>query len=184
MTTASLAGRPVAFCGFMGSGKTAVGRRVAHSLGRAFFDCDALIVQRLGRSIPDLFANGDEPLFRSTEARVVADLVLERPAGVISLGGGALENRQTRDLVLGSTAAVYLDRPLAAILASLDRLRLTRPLLAGRSDDEISELHRSRVAAFAQCPITIEVEHRTVEGVVVCVLDALRAHGIVSDLDE
>jgi shikimate kinase len=184
MTDGSLAGRPIAFCGFMGSGKTTVGRRVAHSLGRAFFDCDALIVNRLGRSITDLFTAGDEPLFRSEEARVVADLVLERPAGVISLGGGALENLQTRELVLGSTAAVYLDRPLPAILASLERLRVTRPLLVGRTDEEISDLHRARVAAFQLCPITIEVADRTVEGVVAYVLEALRAYGIGNRVDE
>jgi shikimate kinase len=184
MTSASLAGRPIAFCGFMGSGKTTVGRRVAHALGCAFFDSDALVVTRLGRSIPDLFTAGDEPLFRFEEAHVVADLVLERPAGVISLGGGALENRQTRELVLGSTAAVYLDRPLSSILAALDRLRLTRPLLAGRSDEEIRDLYRARVAAFQLCPITIDVADRTVDGVVACALDALRTHGIASRLDE
>ena len=180
--TASLAGRPVALCGFMGSGKTTVGRCVAQALGRTFFDCDALVVERLGRSIPELFASGDEPLFRSVEEHVIADLVLERPAGVISLGGGALENKATRDLVLGATAAVYLDRPLPAILASLDRLRTTRPLLANRSDEEITDLHRARTAAFQLCPITIDVAEHAIDGVVGCVLEALAAHGITGPI--
>jgi shikimate kinase len=164
----------------MGSGKSTVGRRVARALGRPFFECDQLVELRLGRSIPELFEAGDEPIFRAEEASLIADLVVERPAGVISLGGGALEALPTRELVLGSTAAVHLDRPVGAILASLERLRTDRPLLAGASDAEIARLYSQRAAAYRSCPITVPVGDLGVEDVVDAVLVALEAHGIVA----
>jgi shikimate kinase len=174
----SLSGRPVALCGFMGSGKTTVGRRVADALGWTFSDCDELVETRLGRTISDLFAAGEESAFRREEAAVIADLVLTRPPGVLSLGGGALEDPKTRALVLGSTAAVHLDRPLEAILASLGRLRASRPLLAGRTDREIAELYSRRIAAFKQCPIRIAIGDLDVSRVVTATLVALAGHGI------
>jgi shikimate kinase len=177
-TPVSFAGLPVALCGFMGSGKTTVGRRVARALGRSFFDCDEIVAQRLRRSIIDLFTTESEHVFRSEEALVIAELVVERPAGVISLGGGALENPLTRELIFESTAAVYLDRPLRAILASLERLRATRPLLAGRSDEEIAQLYEARTVAFKSCPITVHVDDCDVDGVAERVLEVLGSHGI------
>jgi shikimate kinase len=178
------ADRVITLCGFMGSGKSSVGRRLAEALGRPFFDSDKMVEERLERTIVDLFGSGDEPIFRAEEARTIARLVEHQPAAVIALGGGALENLQTRALVFDTTAAVFLDRPLPEILASLERLRASRPLLAGRSDDEIAALYAARVHAFARCPITVTTGAQEVEGVVVAVLAALASCGIVPQGDE
>jgi shikimate kinase len=167
----------------MGSGKSTVGRRVARSLGRPFFDSDELVEARLGRSIPDLFESGDEPLFRAEEAALIADLVIQRPPGVISLGGGALEDPDTRALVLDSTAAVHLDRPIDAILLSRG-LRASRPLLSGRTDAEIVELYTERLVVLRSCPITVTFDVEGAEEVVHAVLAALAARGIGPEVDE
>lgn len=182
--SASFVGRPVALCGFMGSGKTAVGRRVALALGRPFFDSDELVESRLGRSIPDLFESGDEPIFRAEEASVIADLILVRPVAVISLGGGAFEDPDTASLVLGSTAAVHLDRSIDAILASIDDLRDTRPLLADKTDAEIAALYAARLVALGSCPITVSVGDSGLDDVVDMVLAALANRGVVPEVGE
>jgi shikimate kinase len=178
-------GAPIALCGFMGSGKSTVGRRVAHALRRGFFDSDELVEARLGRTVVDLFSHGEEKLFRATEAQVIAEIVAHRPSGVLSLGGGALEDLRTRSLVFGETVAVHLDRPLSAILASLERLQSRRPLLVGRTTEEITELYRSRTGAFAHCPITVAVEDHDVNAVVGLVLERLVEFGVTpTDTEE
>jgi shikimate kinase len=75
--------------GFMGAGKTTVGRIIAERLGQPFVDSDVLIEQRLGRSIRDIFNTEGEDYFRELEHATVADLV-RGPEAVIALGGGAL----------------------------------------------------------------------------------------------
>jgi shikimate kinase len=164
----------------MGSGKTTIGLRVANALARPFVDSDDRIEARLGRTIVDVFGAGEERLFRTTEAEIIADLVVERPSGVISLGGGALDDPRTRALVVSETAAVHLDRPLPAILTTLEKLRVSRPMLTGRTDDEIAALYASRLDAFRSCPITIDVGESDLDDVVVAVLEALAEHGIAA----
>jgi shikimate kinase len=75
--------------GFMGTGKSTVGQVVAARLGRRFVDMDALIEQREGRPIPQIFAEAGEPYFRQLEAGLCRELA-EQAAQVIATGGGAL----------------------------------------------------------------------------------------------
>jgi len=100
-----LGSRPIVLCGFMGVGKTSVGKRLARRLRRPFFDLDELIVSKLGASVPDLFNSGREPLFRETEASILRDRVLDGPPSVIALGGGA-----GRTSIRHSTDSVRVDR--------------------------------------------------------------------------
>jgi shikimate kinase len=146
--------RPVALCGFMGVGKSSIGRVLAKQLGVPFFDTDAVVVERLGRSIPDLFGAGDEPLFRATEAAVIAELVHGAPA-VISLGGGALETAGTIDVVTSGALLVHIDQPWESLRDALKKLRVNRPLLEGRSDEEIHRLYLARRPNYERASITI-----------------------------
>ena len=92
--------------GFMGAGKTTVGRIIAERLGQPFVDSDVLIEQRLGREIRDIFATEGEAYFRELEHATVADLV-RGPEAVIALGGGAVQDRRTR-AVLRNARVIYL----------------------------------------------------------------------------
>src|SRR5688572_29306151 len=87
--------RPIIFVGLMGAGKTAIGKRVAQSLGLAFVDTDAEIQTVSRMTIPDLFKQYGEPEFRALEQRVIGRL-LEEGRRVISTGGGAFMNEATR----------------------------------------------------------------------------------------
>jgi shikimate kinase len=84
--------------GFMGTGKTAVGRRVAERLHAAFHDVDTAIVERAGMPISRLFAEQGEPVFRRLETQVIEDFAAQ-DGWVISTGGGALLVARNCDLL-------------------------------------------------------------------------------------
>ncbi len=140
--------RRVVLTGFMGAGKTTVGRLLASLLGKRFFDTDALLVARLGESIVELFAQLGEPLFREHEATLIADL-LNTESAVIALGGGALEHAATRTLLKADmgTLLVYLQTPLAVSLArcAAEPNAAVRPVLR---DQESLELRFTRRKPF------------------------------------
>jgi shikimate kinase len=123
----------------MGAGKTSVGRRVASRLGRAFVDADREIEERAGMAIAEIFSRRGELWFRRTEETVIREL-LAGEAGVMALGGGALENARTRGLVSRVADVVWLraslevawsrvkdsDRPLASDRGRFERRALAR----------------------------------------------------------
>ena len=101
-------GRWLALTGFMGAGKSTVGRRVAARLGATFVDADRAIEERAGQSIADIFGKRGELWFRRTEEAVIREIVLSEPRGVVALGGGALESAKTRDLLSRTAWVVWL----------------------------------------------------------------------------
>lgn len=105
--------RRVVLSGFMGAGKSTVGRMAAQLLGWSFQDVDQVLVERVGMSIAQLFHLQGEVAFRRQEADLVRQL-LQRERAVIALGGGALECAQTRELLSADseTLVVFLDTPL------------------------------------------------------------------------
>lgn len=112
--------------GMPGSGKSTIGRRLAKALAVPMVDTDAQIVETTGRSIADIFAEG-EPVFRKIEADVIRD-ALDQCDGVVSLGGGAVTTPAVREALAGHTV-VYLE------ISAAEGIRRTsgsgRPLLAG-----------------------------------------------------
>ena len=113
--------------GPMGSGKSTLGRELAAQLNLAFADSDEVIVARLGMNIPEIFARFGEETFRSIEAATVADLLAHHD-GVLSLGGGAILNENTRSLLRKERVVRLAVTPeaVAQRLAGQER-----PLLAG-----------------------------------------------------
>jgi shikimate kinase/3-dehydroquinate synthase len=98
--------RHVALIGFMGAGKTRLGREVADRLHRPFHDLDATIEEVSGKTVPELFESHGEPGFRELELREATRLLDARPS-VIALGGGAVTTKGVRKL-LGSRAVAVL----------------------------------------------------------------------------
>ncbi len=121
---------PVVLVGFMGAGKSTVGRLVAARLGLVFADSDDVVRQRTGRTPREIFATDGEAAFRALERQVVRDLVMGRPAGVVALGGGAVEDAGTRQ-VLRDARVVHLDVSFEQVRARVgddpDRPVLARP---------------------------------------------------------
>ena len=122
----------IVLVGFMGAGKTTVGHLIAERLGLPFTDSDEAIEQRAGRSIPQIFAEDGEPAFRALEHQVIAEL-LDGPALVLALGGGAAEHPGTRDR-LARAQVVYLqvgyEQAMQRVGGDAGRPLLARPDLA------------------------------------------------------
>lgn len=141
----------VVLTGFMGTGKTTVGRLLAARLGYELVDTDAVIVERFG-PIADIFASSGEEEFRRIEREVAADLAtLDRL--VISTGGRLLLDPVNAD-VLGGTGRVFcLTASVDTILARVapDGVAVGRPLLAGADARErVTALLSERAAGYAQ----------------------------------
>ena len=128
--------RRLVLTGFMGAGKTTVGRLLAGHLGWEFLDLDDYIESRTGLAIPSIFAAHGEPHFRKLESEALAS-ALGRANIVLSLGGGAPETLTNRLLLeqTPATATVFLDAPFATLydrcmLQALNPGATARPNLA------------------------------------------------------
>ena len=123
---------PIVLVGFMGAGKSTVGRLVAARLGRSFVDSDDVITERTGRTPRDIFATDGEAVFRRHERDVIVGLVDgdARAQRVIAIGGGAVQDPRTRAL-LRQALVVHLDvsydEALARVGGDPDRPVLARP---------------------------------------------------------
>jgi shikimate kinase len=117
--------------GFMGTGKTAVGKRLAQLLDYEFVDTDRLIEERDGRSIPQIFAQSGEAAFRALEREVACELAVGRTA-VISTGGGMMMDNDNAAVFLESGLVFCLTAEVDTILKRLSLVGAgKRPLLAG-----------------------------------------------------
>ena len=136
--------------GFMGTGKTTVGRLLAERLGRAFVDTDDLIVARAGRPIADIFNDDGETRFREWEAQVAAELAGRR--GLVIATGGRLMLDPDNAAALGATGPVFcLTADPADILARVAGEDGQRPLLAGDDPEtRVRALLRRRAAAYGR----------------------------------
>src|SRR6187397_372629 len=135
--------------GLPGSGKSAVGRRVASRHGAAFIDLDDTIERDTGRSIPDLFASEGEAAFRALERAAVAALGPADPSPelrrVISPGGGAIVDPRNRWALYRGRLPVWLDVRTEVLAQRLRRSPNVRPLIAGRDPmGAIRDLARDR----------------------------------------
>ena len=100
--------RHIALVGFMGAGKSTLGRQVAERLGRTFVDVDAEVEGVTGRSITQLFEEG-EAFFRTKEAKVTVERLQTSPPAVLALGGGALGSSQVRDALRERAFTVHVE---------------------------------------------------------------------------
>jgi len=160
----------VIITGFMGTGKTAVGRKVARLLGRPFVDMDAEIRKRAGKSIHDLFAEDGESTFRGMENALCEELCAQREL-VIATGGGALVDPTNRERMMASGTVVCLCCDVDEIALRVSR-NPHRPLLdVADPRAEIERLLAKRHAAYAAIPWQIEASGLSIEDVAARVIE-------------
>jgi shikimate kinase len=166
--------RPIVLVGLMGSGKSTIGKRLAHRLAVPFVDADDEIERAAGLSIAEIFAKLGEPVFRDGERRVLARLITDTPQ-VIATGGGAFINDETRQLILARSDAVWLDAPIDVLVERTAR-RNTRPLLqTGDPREILLELLDVRGPLYAQAPMHVASGRQSHDRMVDFIIDKMLA---------
>jgi len=154
----------IVLTGFMGTGKTAVGRQLSERLQVPFVDLDALIARKAGRPIAEIFETQGEAAFRDLESQLIEE-VSSNDRTVIATGGGALLNVKNREILQRRGLLVCLTARVGTLL---DRLKDdgTRPLLAGEDlSQRVERLMNERQAVYAQCPIQVATDGKTIADV-------------------
>jgi shikimate kinase len=152
--------RRIVFTGFMGAGKTTVGRLLAARLGWEFLDLDACIESRTGLAVPTIFATHGEAHFRLLESQALA-ASLGRSNVVLALGGGAPEVLTNRLLIeqTPATATIFLDAPFATLY---DRCMM-QALNPGTTDrPNLADPAAAQSRFLAREPIYRRLAHHTV----------------------
>ena len=158
-----MTGPAVVLVGPPGAGKTTVGRLVADRLGVAFRDTDADVEAATGTTVADLFVEQGEPAFRALEQAAVARAVEEHD-GVLAVGGGAVLDGRTRELLRGRHV-VFLDVGIkdAAARVGLNR---DRPLLLGNPRAQWLRLMEARRPLYEEvAAVRVDTDGRTPEEV-------------------
>lgn len=175
--TSSLASRHIALLGAMGSGKSTVGAALAALVDRPFVDTDALVEQRAGASIAELFAEVGEPQFRALEHRALLQALSSPSPSVVATGGGVVTFEPNLTLLNDSATVVWLVAPVE-VLADRVGDGSSRPLLHGGSHRQaLAELLEARRPLYRDASdIEVDAARGTPHDVAVSILDALGAH--------
>ena len=152
----------IVLCGFMATGKTSVGKKLAELLDREFVDLDAAIEAEEGVSIPQIFAVRGEPAFRELESRMV-ERVMNRTGLIISTGGGTIVNPRNLANLKRRGVVVALTADIQTILRRAGSGE-DRPLLQTENREErIRALLRERAPFYAQADVTLDTSSLTIE---------------------
>jgi shikimate kinase len=158
----------IVLVGFMGTGKTTVGKRLANELGWRQVDTDLLIEEREKLTIPELFTSRGEPYFRQVEKEVVR-AVMDHHHQVISTGGGAALAEENRSSMLHGGFVVALTSSKETILSRVSQDE-NRPLLIGDMDDKVTRLLEQRRFAYDFADVKIDTTNLSVDDIVQTIL--------------
>ncbi len=129
-------------CGFMGCGKTTIGKRLAQLLGRRFLDLDAFIEKKTKRKIHEIFAESGEDQFRQLEHEFLSEVSKMKHA-VVSVGGGTFSYEENIILAKQSGKIIYLYLPFETCYKRIRGDR-HRPLVAKNTKPQLLELYNKR----------------------------------------
>ncbi|MBM2713339.1 shikimate kinase [Mesorhizobium caraganae] len=170
-----LGSRSIVFVGLMGAGKTAIGRKVAAMLSLPFIDSDQEIESVSRMTVPELFERYGETEFRALEQRVILRL-LENGPQVLSTGGGAFMNAQTRDAIASHGVSVWLKAELDLLMERVSK-KQNRPLLKNPDPRAVLErLMGERYPVYATSDVTVATRDDRKEVIATEVVDALCGH--------
>lgn len=150
-------------CGFMGAGKSVIGRNLADKLERPFTDLDDKIEEKSEKTIPEIFETMGESEFRIIERRAVLEVIREFE-GIVALGGGSIQNQHMLDHIKLNGLLIFIETPVSVILDRISEDE-NRPLLLdeqGNPKDkeqlkkDLTTLYEERLPLYEQAVLTLE----------------------------
>jgi len=165
--------------GFMGAGKSSVGRALGLRLNWTFEDMDDRIERREGRTVAEIFRDSGETEFRRAEYNALRHVLDELRHGgtrVVALGGGAFAQRNNAELLTASgVTTLFLDAPVEELwqrcCKQANEAGAERPLL--RSKDQFRELHRARHKKYSAASLRVETGGRSIDEIAVEIIQQL-----------
>jgi shikimate kinase len=167
--------KAVALVGFMGAGKTTVGRALAERLGWRFEDLDDLIQAREGLTIEQIFNQRGESAFRDLEHIVLTETIADGSPGhlVLALGGGAFVAAHNQDLLrTARVPAVFLDAPVEELFRRCEQPGVNRP--NRRDPESFRQLYERRRPVYLNAGLCIDTYRKTIASVVEEITSALQ----------
>jgi shikimate kinase len=158
--------RAIFLVGFMGAGKTSVGKVLGRRLGWAFEDLDDRIQAREGRTVEEIFRDSGEPSFRRAETAALRELLDELGSSprVIAMGGGAfVQPENTALLQRADVASVFLDGPVEELFRRCNQQQVDRPLRG--TLEQFQQLYEIRQPLYRKAAVRVETYGKDVEAV-------------------
>ena len=168
----------IALIGFMGVGKSAVGKVLAEKLGMSFVETDALIIEKAGKSIPDIFREDGEIAFREMEIAVIKDAA-QGSGQVIACGGGVVLNTISISRLRETGVIILLTATPEAIIKRTTLNKESRPLLASAQDhaQRIKSLLKFRKPYYERATdITVSTSRISVSAVADAIIDRIKQY--------
>jgi shikimate kinase len=175
MCSSSVSVRNIVLIGFMGTGKSVVGKRLAAELGLSFFDTDSLIEARTGMKIAEIFEKHGEAAFREIEKEVVRE-VSQKERCVISTGGGVVTDAENVRNLTSRGELICLTASPETILKRIERRANARPLLSGENPlERIRTLLQERRPFYTQASFTLDTTYLSIDKIVEAIRRRMRA---------
>lgn len=160
----------ITLIGYMGSGKSFVGRQLSDRLSFPFYDLDTLIEEKEKKTISTLFKEKGEIYFRKIERMVLMETLKQKDDCILSLGGGTPCFYDTMDLINENSTSFYLQNSIQTLSKRLQKEKGKRPLIAHLEDDQLPEFiakHLFERRPFYERAIyTINIDQQDVEEIV------------------
>ncbi len=167
----------VVLIGYMGAGKTTLGKALAHDIGRRFYDLDWFIEERTGKTIPQIFTEHGEQGFRNIEKEMLHE-VLKQKDIVLSVGGGTPCFFDNIGFMNKESDTIYLQASIPTLMSHIRMGGSKRPLVDGKTDDElkayISDSLKEREKFYLQANHKINIETITSENQIQHYVDAIK----------
>jgi shikimate kinase len=153
--------------GFMGSGKTTLGKKLAKKLAQPFFDLDQEIEKSTGLTIGELFDQYGEPHFRDVESKILQSLILKNEHFVLSLGGGTPCSQGNMCLIKRAGTAIYLKYNAGILASRLKDGKAKRPLIKDFNESQLKDFITNKLMErepfYNQAQLVLESNNIRVE---------------------
>ncbi|WP_102345089.1 shikimate kinase [Bacillus sp. Marseille-P3661] len=169
----SLREKSIVFIGFMGAGKTTIGKVVAKKLYRDLIDIDEVIENEYNMPTTEIFKQIGEKAFREKEKELIISLS-KKKLGIISVGGGAFLQEEIRHACLQNCIVFFLDLSWESWKDRISLIIDSRPVLQGRSLDDILELFNKRQEIYSLHHSKVSMDNLEVEEIADYIVDSLK----------